>query len=148
MFVLRRDSRSTSGGIFSWAWVLPGLLGRGRRWKVGDSWAGAGGQPAITPCVFTEVNERGGVSRPQDTLYHSDEWERRTRFREPRSTTRRVGAQTHFRRWVDRDLRKKRLWSLRPGARWPLAQPYVGASIFAGYAHSVDSNAPGEWCVE
>ena len=30
----------------------------------------------------------------------------------------------------------------------PLAKPYIGASIFAYYAHSVDSNAPGEGCVE
>ena len=30
----------------------------------------------------------------------------------------------------------------------PLAKPYIGASIFAYYARSVDSNAPGERCVE
>ena len=58
--VLHRGGYSVGFGFWLVCW------GGGRRWKVGDFWAGAGGQPAITPRVFAEADERGGVFRPQD----------------------------------------------------------------------------------
>ena len=52
--VLHRGRYSVGLGFCLVCW------GGGRRWKVGDSWAEAGGQPAITPRVFTVADERGG----------------------------------------------------------------------------------------
>ena len=92
----------------------------------------AGGQSAITPRVSAVADEVSGEFSSTSL----------------RSTIRRDGS----------------AYSLPPLGGWGppkgTAVEYAGATkapslalqwrarIFAGYAHSVDSNAPGEWCVE
>ena len=132
--VLHRGGYSVGLGFCLVCW------GGGRRWKVGDSWAGAGGQPAITPRVFTEANERGGVSRPQDAARPLGWMGAQTQLpplggwespRERRGSPERglnptcarpvgvvVGARPRCRRWVKGVLRGKRRGS-GPGAQWP-----------------------------
>ena len=75
-----------------WEFVgfCPVVGGKGRRWKVRDSWAGeAGGQPAITARVFTVADERGGCLVHKTLLDHLGG----------------MGVRLNIRRWVGGNLR-------------------------------------------
>ena len=97
ILTLHRGGYSVGLGFWLVCW------GGGRRWKVRNSWAGAGGQPAITPRVFTVLDERGGVSRPQDATRPS----------------RRDGSTTQLPPLGGGNLRRERRWSQSRGHEGP-----------------------------
>ena len=106
---------SRSGGVLSWGlgfWF--GLSGGGVAME-GPGLLGRGGRPACEPPrVFTEANERGGVSRPQDAARPFG-W---------------MGAQTRYRHWVGGVLRRERRWSPEWGLNPTCARP-VGVVVGA-----------------
>ena len=109
ILVLHRGGYSVGFGFWLVCW------GGGRRWKVGDFWAGAGGQPAITPRVFAVADERGGESRPQDATRPS----------------RRDGSTTQHPPLGGWESPKGTTVESGPGARRPLASPAMEGSAYS-----------------
>ena len=109
ILTLHRGGYSVGLGFWLVCW------GGGRRWKVRDSWAGAGGQPAITPRVFTVLDERGGVSRPQDATRPS----------------RRDGSTTQLPPLCGQGSPKEATVESEPGARRPLASPALEGPVYS-----------------
>ena len=81
-----------------------GTLGQGRE-----------ARPAITPRVFTEADERGGVSRPQDATRPS----------------RRDGSTTQLPPLCGQGPPKEATVESEPGARRPLASPAMEGPVYS-----------------
>ena len=100
----------------------------------GPELLGRGGRPACDypTCLYCVGRERRGVSSTRRYSTISEGWEYD-------STSAAV--------WTGTSERSD--GGVRAGGTKAPGGPCIGGPrIFAGYAHSVDSNAPGEWCVE